>query len=247
MYPQAPRGATGTPGLKAPVRAAYTARSVHRLSAPLQASAPTPTAFWRRLARVAGPVALGTYTVIHVFQLWPMALGGADVFNATHALPRSLPWGLAWNLLLWPLVTAWMLDVLLTRWARQSTAERFPSRRNWVLAAQPYAVGVLAVFLFNHVLGMRWLPLWRGQAVDARWVHWAVDSFLMVDFHVAGVLSAAFCLPVAVWQALLAQGLVVRGPAQRRAALVLGLVGLFFGLLALHQVAAFHDARFVVP
>ena len=201
----------------------------------------------QRLMGLTGLAVLGAYTVLHLWQLAPMAWGGPEAFRAGHALTRSRGWGLlVWALLGAPLVFHAGYGLWVS-WRGTANVGRYATTANWVGTLRRLSGPVLGVFLVVHVVALRVLPWLRGVQLETRHIQHHLSEMLMVDLYVVGVVAAAFHLAAGLWNVLVRWGVVVSRPGQRTAAWLCAWAGVLLAAVGLHVVAAFHDARFIWP
>ena len=197
----------------------------------------------RRLHSLTGLV-FGGYLIVHLVVNATIAqLGKSDVYqvqvNKIHDLP--ILWALEWGLIYLPILFHTVYGIWIT-FTGQPNVDHYPYPRNWGYTLQRASALVIVLFMFFHVLSLKYglfgatLSFDPHNASGTIGRHLQASWFLRWFVYPIGILASCYHLAYGFWQAAITWGLTISEASQKRCgAVCMGLFVLTFvcGMVAL--------------
>jgi succinate dehydrogenase / fumarate reductase cytochrome b subunit len=174
----------------------------------------------RRLHSLTGLV-FGGYLIVHLLVNATIAQGGVvyqQQVDKIHSLP-FLP-VIEWTFIYIPILYHTVYGIWITL-TGQPNVDRYPYMKNWFYVAQRISAIIIVVFMFIHVLSLKYGMLglnYRfdphralgtvGQHLDHGWLVWLI--------YPLGILASCYHLANGFWTAAITWGLTVSAEAQKR-------------------------------
>jgi succinate dehydrogenase / fumarate reductase cytochrome b subunit len=174
----------------------------------------------RRLHSLTGLV-FGGYLIVHLLVNATIARGGTEYqvqVDKIHSLP-FLPI-IEWTFIYLPILYHTVYGIWITL-TGQPNVDRYPYTKNWFYFFQRVSAVVIVLFIFFHVLSLKYGLFGQGLSFDPHRALGTVgrhfDSGLLVWLvYPIGILASCYHLANGFWTAAITWGLTIGAGAQRR-------------------------------
>ncbi len=199
----------------------------------------------RRLHSLTGLVPLTLFIFFHLFAN-SFSTKGEEAFNATVATLRGLPYlhAIEWGALFAPFLFH-MFYGLWVIFSGKPNPLRFIYPRNWAYFAQRVTAIIVFVFIFYHVISLRFMD-WRaidesGKLNFYQLLHREFQKPVIYWWYVFGIACTAFHVANGVCTFCMTWGITIGRKAQRGLAYAMTVVGIglfVMGVSAIHGFLA---------
>lgn len=193
----------------------------------------------RRLHSLTGLIPLTAFIFFHFFANSYSTLGPKS-FDPVVMQLRGLPFLLAieWGLLFAPFLFH-MFYGLWIIFSGRSNVNRLSYARNWAYIIQRITAVVVFVFIFYHVIGLRFNPEMEETTEVHAYMKGYFQNPVIYWWYVVGIACTAYHLANGVCTFLMTWGLTVTQRSQRITAVVMTGVGLLLFVLGVAAVNGF--------
>lgn len=200
------------------------------------------TFFWRKLHSLCGIIPLGLFLLEHFFTN-SLVTVGPEAFDAGVRLLHSLPYLWLWELLLifLPLAFHGIYGAIIILQAR-TNAVRYRYYANWMFYLQRVTAIILVVFVFWHVVTLRFGLASAGAEINFGMMQEFVKSLVTpASFALIflGFLAAVLHFSNGLRTFLISWGITIGSSAQRAVTLICWIVFLGFVAAGINSVLHF--------